>query len=71
MIVDRDFSRERRAPFHGAFHAALAAVRVPHAVVEAKLHFLLDVAGKVVGRDPTGVNVEGRLAAIVVFIDQS
>ncbi len=45
-------------------------MRVPDAVVEAELHFLLDVAGKIVGRHPTGVNVEGRLAAVVVFVDE-
>ena len=71
MIVQRDLALERRPPFDRAFHAALAAVAVPDAVVEAELHFLLDVAGKVVGRDPTGVNVEGRLAPIGVFVDRA
>src|SRR5690606_16099504 len=42
---------------------------VPDSVVEAKLHFLFNIARKVVGRDPTGVNVERRLAAVVVLVD--
>ncbi len=50
-----------------ALDAALAAVTIPHAIVEAKLHFLLDVAGEIVGRDPTGVDVEGRFAAVGNF----
>ena len=70
MVVQRDFARLRRAAFDRAFDAPLAAVAVPHAVVEAELHFLLDVAGKIVGRDPTGVNVERRFAAVVVPVDK-
>ena len=61
---------ERRAAFDRALDAALAAVAVPDAVVEAELHFLLDVAGEIVGRDPAGVNVERRFAAVVVLVDQ-
>ena len=61
----------RRLAFDRAFDAPLAAVAVPHAVVEAELHFLLDVAGEIVGRDPTGVDVERRLAAVGVLVDQS
>ncbi len=44
-------------------------VGVQVAVVEAELHFLFDVAGEVVGRDPAGVNVEGGLAAVGVGVD--
>ena len=65
----RDLALERRAAFDRALDAALAAVGVPDAVVEAELHLLLDVAGEVVGRDPAGVDVERRLAAVGVLVD--
>src|SRR5262249_48058623 len=38
-------------------------------IIEAKLHFLLDVSGKVIGRDPTGVNVERGLARVRVPVN--
>ena len=52
MIVHRRLERERRFPFDGALDAALPRMAVPDAVVEAELDFLLDIAGKVVRRDP-------------------
>ena len=42
---------------------------VPHAVVEAKLHLLFHVAREIVGGDPAGVNIEGRLSTVRVVID--
>src|SRR5713101_6835054 len=44
---------------------------VPNGIVEAELHFLLHVAGKVVRSDPAGMDVEGGFAAIRVSIDDS
>src|SRR5262245_23031708 len=46
---------------------------VPDAVVESELDFLLNVAGKIVGGHPGGVDVEGGLARLSAgkFIDQS
>src|SRR5262249_45344752 len=50
--------------------AALPLVGVPNAVVKAELHLLLDVAGEVVRRHPARVDVERRLAAVLVGVDE-
>src|SRR5207253_8445371 len=50
--------------------AALTLMGVPDAVIEAKLNLLLDVAGKIIGGDPAGVDVEGGLAPVGVCIDE-
>src|SRR5579859_8270339 len=44
-------------------------MRVPHTVIEAELHFLLDVAEKIIGRHPARVNVEGGLTSVRVEVD--
>src|SRR6476661_3540420 len=71
MVVDVDLARQRRAIFDGALDAPLAAVGVPDAVVEAKLHLLIDVAGKIVGRNPARVNVEGGFTAVGVLVNHA
>ncbi len=62
MVVGR-ICTAGRAAFHRHLDAAFALVGIPDTVIEAKLHFLVDVAGEVVGRHPAGVNVDGREAA--------
>src|SRR5262249_26239867 len=69
MVVRRDLQLVRRAALDRDLDAALALVRRPDAVVEAELHLLLDVAGEVVRRHPTGVDVEGGLAAVIVRVN--
>src|SRR5262249_6488621 len=69
MVIRRVLHIEGGAALHCDLDAALALVGVPDAVVEAELHFLLDVAGKVVRRDPAGVDVERRLAPVGVRVD--
>ena len=63
------FHRAEASVLDCHFDAALALMGVPDAVVEAELHFLLDVAGEIVGRHPAGVDVESRLAAVGVGVD--
>ena len=69
MMVRRVLEFARRAALDGHLDAALPLVGVPDAVVEAELHFLLDVAGEVVGRHPARVDVERGLAAVRVGVD--
>src|SRR5439155_1279128 len=69
VIVRGDLEFARRAIFHREFDAALPLVGVPDGVVEAELHLLLDVARKVIGRDPARVDVEGGLAGVRVPVD--
>ena len=71
MVVDRVFKLVRGAALDSELDAALAAVSVPDAVVEAELHLLLNVAGEIVGRDPACVDVEGGLASALVFVDET
>src|SRR5690606_17040478 len=59
----------RCLPFDRQFDSALAGVAVPDAVVEAELHFLFDVSGEVIGRDPRSVDVEGGFATVIVLVD--
>ena len=68
-MVGRVFEFTGRTVFDGQLDAALALMGVPDAVVETKLHFLFDVAGEVVGRDPAGVNIESGLTAVGVGVD--
>ena len=69
MVVGRVLELARRAAFDGHLDAAFPLVRVPDAVVEAELDFLLDIAGEVVRRHPTGVDVERGLAAVGIGVD--
>src|SRR6516162_1275405 len=66
MMVGRDL--ELGPIFHREFHAPLALVGVPQAIVKAKLYFLFNVAGKIVWCHPTGVDVERRFPAVGVFV---
>ena len=69
VVVDGGFELGGSLVFNGQFDAAFARMAVPEAVGESELHLLFDVAGKVVGGDPTGMDVEGGLLAggIAIF----
>src|SRR5262249_40984913 len=54
---------------HRQFDATLPLVGIPDGVVEAKLDLLLDVARKVIGRNPAGVNIECGFATVRVTIN--
>ena len=71
VVVHRGLDLDGRLAFDRELDPTLAAVTVPDTIVEAELHFLLDVAGKVVRRDPAGVDVKCRLSAFGVFVDQA
>src|SRR5262245_36716395 len=58
VIVYVDLSHQLRAPFDRAFNTPSPAVSVPYAVVKSELHFLIDIAGEIVGRDPARMNVK-------------
>ena len=49
--------------------SALALVGAPNRVIEAELHLLFDVTGKIIGCDPTRVDVEGGLALVRVPVN--
>ena len=71
VIVHRNLGRDRSLVLDRALDAAASAVTIPVSVIESKLHLLLDVAGEIVRRHPAGVDVEGGLAARVVFVDEA
>src|SRR5437879_2694142 len=64
MMSRRVLERGRRVVLHRDLDAALALMGVADAVVEAKLHFLFDVAGEIVGSYPARVDIEGGLAIV-------
>ena len=70
VIVHGRLEGERRPPLDRAFDPPFAGMAVPDTIVEPELHFLLDVARKIIGCDPRGVNIESRLPARVVFVNQ-
>ena len=41
---------------------------VPQPVVEAELNFLLDVSGKIIGRDPRSMNVKGGFTSVIEIL---
>src|SRR5207244_3181704 len=69
MMVGSVLEFARRPVLDRHFHAALPLMSVPDGVVEAELHFLIDITGEVVRGHPAGVDIERRLAAIGVGID--
>ena len=71
MIVQCRFQRERRLGLHRALHSTLSAVTIPDTIVESKLDLLLHIPWKIVGRHPTGVNIKGSFALIIVAINNS
>ena len=71
VVVDRGLQRDGCLAFDRAFHAPAAAMRIPNAVIKPELHFLFDITGKVVGRDPTGMDIESRIAPVGVFVNQA
>ncbi len=70
VVIERDLLFERRLPLDRAFHSATPAMPEPDAIVEPKLHFLLDIPWEIVGRDPTGVNIEGPFATVRIMVYQ-
>src|SRR5262249_42212866 len=64
MMIRRDLQFVRRSALHAHSNAALPLVPNPDAVVEPELHFLIDVSGEVVRRHPACVDVERRLTAV-------
>src|SRR6185503_16286914 len=65
-----DFARQWRLVFDRQLDSAFTLMRVPHSVVESKLHLLFHVAWKVVRSHPARMNVECRLPMVVVAVDQ-
>src|SRR5262249_14823769 len=69
VVIRRVLQFVRRAAFDSYLDTALALVGVPDSVVEAELHLLLDVTGKVVRRHPARVDVKCCLTAVGIRID--
>jgi hypothetical protein len=71
MIIGRVLQLVRRPALDREFDASFPLMGKPKAVVETELNLLLHIAGKVVRRDPTGVDIKRGFATALVFVDEA
>src|SRR5262249_924964 len=69
MIVGGDLDVPGSPALDGDLDASFALMGSPDPVVETELHFLLDIAGEVVGCHPAGMDVEGGFPAVRVSVN--